>query len=366
MILPSVSFKHNSFCILPFYGMEFWLGARQKNVSKSFCCLVPDEQDRESVKADMLAGRRPQSCQACWRLEDQGLVSDRLIKNQSIDHALSLDIQKLLAGQLSDNHAMLHYKIDSNNTCNSTCVVCDSTYSSSWAQLERKHGQTPQKSWQISSDRLDLEIDYKQARSVGFRGGEPMLSDQTWHVLEKLLQANNVDCFINFTTNGSVPLTQEQKKLIAKFNTVTFNFSIDGVGPVFEYLRFPLQWKDIERNIQYCRNNQILVTASYTISNLNILYHSETQNWFKQNQIHYSLNPVYSPEYFRPGALTKTIKDHILQQQQNDTLVAWLLGSHDLADDRDFELFKQRISQQDLWRGIHLQDYLPEFYQLLG
>ena len=362
MLVQPVEFQHPSFCVLPFYAREFWAGSAQGE-EKTFCCLVPGNTNRESVKQAMLAGRRPESCEACWRLEDQGLVSDRQIKNRGIDQVLLQDIQGMLAGQ-PQRTGIHQYKIDGNNTCNGTCAVCDSTYSSAWAQLERTHGVTPRPAWRITPETLDHSVDYAQATTVGFRGGEPFLSDNTWHVLEGLLQANNTGCAINFTTNGSITLTAEQQAMLARFSSVGFNFSIDGVGAVFEYVRYPLHWADLERNIDYCRSANHLITASYTISNLNILYHHETRQWFDHHRIPYSLNPVYHPSHFRPAALPRSVKDHIRQQQ--DPVTEWLLGTHTAQDDLDHAVFLQKISEQDTWKGIRMQDYLPELSKLLG
>ena len=366
MIQQPVVLEHDTFCVLPFFGLEFWAGSQQSKPARTFCCLVPDGQDRRSVQQDMLAGRRPRACQACWTLEDQGLTSDRHIKNRLIDQNLAAEINQLLADPTRPRPGPRHYKIDANNICNSTCVVCDSAYSTAWAQLQRKHGVEPTPAWGISSQELDHSIDYDQALSMGFRGGEPLLSDQTWHVLQKLVDANNTHCDINFTTNGSIALTQWQQQLISCFANVTFNFSIDGVGAVFEYMRYPLQWQDLENNISYCRANGIRVTASYTISNLNILYHARTRNWFEDNQIAYSLNPVLYPAHFRPAALPQKVKQHIRQHHAQDAVTELYLAQHTVQDQTDYELFRTKIAQQDAWKGISMQDYLPELALLLG
>lgn len=362
MLVRPVDFQHPTFCVLPFYAQEFWAASTQTD-RKTFCCLVPDGTSRQLTQQDMLAGRRPQACQACWNLEDQGLISDRQIKNRSIDAPLLEDIQGLLAGH-PQRLPIRHYKIDGNNTCNGTCVMCNSEYSSAWAQLERNNGVDPTAAWRITADTLDSTIDYATAASVGFRGGEPFLSDTTWHVLERLLKANNTGCAINFTTNGSITLTAEQQHMISRFSSVGFNFSIDGVGPVFEYVRYPLRWSDLLANIEYCRRANILITASYTITNLNVLYHGQTSSWFEQNNITYSLNPVYHPSHFRPGALPQSVKQHILQQP--DPVTQWLLGTHTAQDDLDYQEFRRQIAQQDGWKGISLADHLPELAHLLG
>lgn len=356
MIQRPVQLDHAAFCVLPFAAREFWAGSSQAP-GQAFCCLVPDGTDRDLVKKDMLAGRRPESCAACWRLEDQGLVSDRQIKNRGIS---ADQMRRIQAADL-----MRHYKIDGNNTCNGTCVVCDSTYSTAWAQLLNRHGRPAGPAWRIRPETLDHQIDYATAETLGFRGGEPFLSDNTWHVLQRLLENRNTQCLVTFTTNGSIALTQEQRQLIARFPNVIFNFSIDGVGPVFEYVRYPLRWADLERNMQYCRSAQILITASYTISNLNILYHSQTKTWFENHGIDYSLNPVYSPSYFRPAALPESVKT-LIKQQHPDPVASWLLGQHTQQDQADYELFRNKIIEQDRWKGVRMQDYLPELADLLG
>lgn len=366
MLLKPQAFDHPSFCVLPFYGMEFWAGAKQKYPSNTFCCLVPDGQDRESVKQDMLAGKRPQACEVCWKLEDQGVKSDRQIKNETVDFYLQKNIQQLFEDCQQGKDRVIHYKIDSNNICNATCVTCDSSFSTSWAQLEKKNGGNPHRSWQILPEQLDLSIDYATAKSIGFRGGEPFLSSGTWHVLQQLLKHNNHDCFVNFTTNGSIKLNQEQKNILSQFKNVNFCFSIDGVGSVFEYLRYPLHWPDLETNIQYCRDNNILISANYTISNLNILYYSQTVEWFEKNQINFHTNPVAYPLHFRPSVLPKQVKLAVLNQQKNNPVVRDLLDLDNPASETHFDSFQQRIAEQDLWKGISMQNYLPELCRLLG
>jgi MoaA/NifB/PqqE/SkfB family radical SAM enzyme len=117
---------------------------------------------------------------------------------------------------------------------------------------------TARPAWKLLPETTDDAIDYAHATTVGFRGGEPFLSDNTWHVLEQLAQANNTACVINFTTNGSIALTAEQRNLLARFDTVGFNFSIDGVGAVFEYVRYPLQWTDLEQQHQILPRSRAL------------------------------------------------------------------------------------------------------------
>jgi hypothetical protein len=349
-------FDNPSFCVLPFYGVEY--------PANIVCCRLSHPYDLESIKSDMLAGRRSPYCQDCWTTEDAGLKSDRIVKNETLDFYSDTDIQKLVSQCELGENSTIHYKIDTNNVCNATCITCTSSASSAWAQLERKNGVIPSKTWFLKENDLPGEINYATAKSIGFRGGEPLLSDTNFEILEKLLEKNNTDCFINFTTNGSITPSAGQKKLISKFKNVNFGFSLDGVGPVFEYLRYPLEWSKILENIDYCRNNNILISVHHTISNLNVYYYNQSASWFNDNNINFVCNFVEDPSWFRPTALPKQVKNTIVNKQISPEM-NFLLKTHTDKDESDYELFKTEMAKQDSWKGIRMQDYLPEFLRLL-
>ena len=349
-------FSNPSFCVLPFYAIEY---------PETVCCRLPEKYNLEQIKTDMLAGRRSPFCYQCWMTEDSGLKSDRIVKNETLDFYTDTNLQKLYDQCVAGENSTIHYKINTNNVCNATCITCGSKDSSAWAQLERKNNVKPEKSWTLKVDKFANIINYATAKSVGFRGGEPLLSDTNFEILEKLLEKNNSDCFINFTTNGSITPSTSQKKLLSRFKNVNFGFSLDGVGPVFEYLRYPLEWSSILENIDYCQNNNILVSVHHTISNLNVYYYSQSASWFKDNNINHICNFVQGPQWFKPTVLPKHVKDTIVNQQIAPEM-DFLLKTHSAKDESDYELFKTEITKQDSWKGIHMHDYLPEFAKLLG
>jgi len=349
-------FDNPSFCVLPFYGMEYPLN--------TVCCRLPKNHNLDQIKTDMLAGQRSPYCQQCWTIEDSGLKSDRIVKNETLDFYSATDIQKLYDQCVAGENSIVHYKIDTSTVCNATCIICGSSSSSAWAQLERKNNHKPSKTWSIKVNKFADKINYATAKSIGFRGGEPLLSDTNFEILELLLEKNNTDCFINFTTNGSITLSDSQKKLLAKFKNVNFGFSLDGVGPVFEYTRYPLKWPKILENIDYCRNNNILVSVHYTICNVNVYYHNQTVSWFKDNNINFIYNFVKNPGCFRLSALPKHVKNTIIDQNLATDL-NFLLSQHTDQDQTDYELFKTEIAKQDSWKGIQMTDYLPKFAKLL-
>ena len=347
MLAEPVAFDHPSFCVLPFYGREHPAGTA--------CCLLPKNHDLKKIQADMLNGVRPDSCAKCWNLEDLGIKSDRNLKNETVDFYLDKNIQDLFGDCKHARHRVIHYKIDASNTCNAACVTCNSESSSAWGLLQKKNKQRYSRTWNISLDKIDQNIDYNTAKMIIFRGGEPLLSKTNFHILEQLIKADNINCFISFQTNGSITPTAKQEQILTHFKNLSFSFSIDGVGPVFEYLRYPLKWKDLEKNIAWCHQRNIMVSANYTVSNLNVFYHQQTISWFRQNNINYQLNLVYDPAWFRPSALPGWIKN---QTDFN------FIHQHD--DDENYAVFRSKIAEQDAWKNISLREYLPELADLLG
>jgi sulfatase maturation enzyme AslB (radical SAM superfamily) len=311
----------------------------------------------------MLSTQRPESCKKCWKLEDAGLKSDRLIKNETLDHFSNIDLEQLITQSQLGKNEIIHYKIDTSNTCNAACVTCDGSNSSTWNKLLQKNNLPVQKNWKILPEQTANWINYSSARSLSFRGGEPFLSDTNFYILEQLIEHNNTDCFVSFVTNGSFSLNTRQKEILTKFKNLNFCFSIDGIGPVFEYVRWPLKWNDVENNITWCQNNNVNVSVSYTLSNINLLYHTQTTQWFKDHKINYLTNPVYSPAYFKPQSLSIDAKQKLGQSPDCNAIAPWL--THSPSDDHWFAKFQTEILKQDSMKNISMRNYLPELAELL-
>lgn len=350
-MLDLVPFEHPSFCILPFIGFEY--------PQNTFCCINTNgTNNREQVKQDMLQGIRPLSCNKCWNLEDKGIKSDRLIKNGTYDywHGNLKDFYNQVL--ISSNPPLSYYKIDSTNTCNAQCITCGPDASSAWISLYKQHG-IRYKHKRIDID--SLQIDYTNAKSISFRGGEPFLSSKNFEILSKLIEHNNTDCFIGFVTNGSVWPTDKQLDILQQFPNLVISLSIDGVGPVFEYLRYPLKWDTVLENFaKWKKFKNIKFGVSYTLSNMNIMYHNDTVKWFCENDLPFLVNPVYSPSCFNVNSLPKVVKEKLQK-----TIDKELFKTHSNIHDKRYKGFLNEIAKQDKIKGISIKDYLPEFVELL-
>jgi len=346
---------HATFCVMPFCTMEL--------PTNTPCCLLPSgisKKEINEVKFQMLQGQRPDACNKCWNQEDAGIKSDRQIKNDN-----TTNLEQVMEDCRQGKNKTIYYKVASSNTCNAACVTCNGHSSSTWNKtLEKNNVPVRFKDWKTPLHQLEYSIDFELAKSIIFTGGESFLSDTNFYILEQLIARNNTDCHVSFVTNGSFKLSRYQKEILSKFQNLDFCFSIDGIGLVFEYVRWPLKWTDIETNISWCCSQNIGIGISYSLSNLNLLYHTETTKWFQDHNINYFINPIYWPEYFRPHALPADVKQQLRQQHDSDAISQWL--THSSNDDQLFEEFKIEIAKQDSMKNISMRNYLPELAELLN
>ena len=356
MLSQDTEFKSKSFCVLPFFGREY--------PSNSVCCLLPTTANLDQIKKDMLADIRTPACSTCWKLEDAGKLSDRLLKNKTLDYYADTSLSVLYDQCVKAENKIVLYKVDTSNTCNGTCVTCESDASTAWAQLENRNGVVPRRAWRIEPAQTHDWIDFDSATNILFRGGEPFLSDTNFYILEQLIAHNNTNCFVSFVTNTSFNLTPRQIEILDQFPRKNFCFSIDGVGPVFEYMRYPLKWDKMLTNLEFCQGKNIDVSVSYTVSNVNVLYHDQTVAWFQEQNLPYITNLVTYPNYFSVFNWPRDLVPAVVAQI-GDPSMAQMIANNAQHSDKLFDMAKQELTKQDQWKNISLSNYMPKLAGLL-
>jgi organic radical activating enzyme len=228
----------------------------------------------------MLEGKRPAECQYCWNVEDLGgykqgeFFSDRISKSSQAWARPHIDAISTQPWDKSVNPS--YVEVSFSNLCNFKCSYCSPVYSSKWTEEIEKHGpyntsgqfnnlEHPRKIKEMPIHHReynpyveafwkwwpDLVKDLKVFRITG---GEPLLSDDTYKVIDYLIDNPQPELEFSVNTNGCIP-----DKLFNKFitgmkqlldegkikNAIVFT-SIDGWGEQAEYGRNGLnfnQWK---------------------------------------------------------------------------------------------------------------------------
>ena len=339
----------NTFCVLPWYSQEL--------PGDSPCCLLPKKTNIVQLQNDLLAGIKSSACSKCWDVEDSGNLSRRQLENQFLDYKLDRDLDKIYQDCINGKNKVLLYQLTTSNLCNQACVSCASVSSTKWADLDRKNNIVP-----ININALDIEtlnIDYQNAQRVALLGGEPLFDPKTFKILKNLIDHNNTDCFVTLVTNGSIKLNSDQVELLKKFTDLNICVSIDGIGSVFEYMRWPGIWSTLVENLNHYSDITPNISVSYTISALNALYYDQTVEWFEKNNLRYNQNIVEQPLWLSVKKMHVEFKQLL---KHHDFFKQWCEIT---GNENSLKTLAHNIQQQDLVKKISIKDYLPEVNKVI-
>jgi MoaA/NifB/PqqE/SkfB family radical SAM enzyme len=215
-------------------------------------------------------------CNFCRNREKNKMHSPRL---QSFDRFTAL----------AENNDLLLAEFQIDRECNAACLICGSWNSSTWEKYQsKKEFKIENIDKRIKNDttqfieQIKETLDFSQVIRLNFLGGEPLLSDSHLIIIKELEKYKDLkDVRVNYITNGSQRPTDEVVEMWKKCKDVSLTLSIDGTGDHFNYLRWPLQWHQIEDNIKYIMDLDISIhfTCSYTVTPLNIYYHDRYVEW---------------------------------------------------------------------------------------
>lgn len=232
-------------------------------------------------------------CTLCWEKENAGVSSRRL---SSIDwfraHRVTVD-------QYEEKLVSLDYNVDP--ICNAKCIICDSYYSSSWATEDTQQGIKPLRIVKETKRNNILKgIDLTQLRYVYFNGGEPLSFDEHLEVLKSVQQQKDLaSVSAYYNTNGSVLPNDATVAVWQKLGKVVVNVSIDGTDSEFEYIRNPLSWNNVVKNIDAFSKlalGDLEINISYSLGIHNLIDDVEkTEEWFSKYQ---QSNPKIYRKFF--------------------------------------------------------------------
>lgn len=287
----------------------------------------------------MLEGSRPPECEYCWKIEDTSgnHISDRLIKSTddwAYDH-----LDETLNSSWDKKVKPTYVEVIFSSECNLNCAYCMADVSSSIEREMAKFGPYPVTSNQHRMPRENELKDnnpYIRAFWLWFpeivstlkifriTGGEPLLSKETFKVLDYLENnpAPNLELAIN--TNLSYSSVQLQKFLshvkvlkaknaIKSFNVFT---SLDGFDQQSTYIRKGLDLNKFKENISLIAlslpETEIVLMCTYNI--LSITSFRFLLDWvqeLKSKNIKITLDISYlkEPEYLRANLANDTLKN---------------------------------------------------------
>lgn len=281
-------------------------------------------QDRQS----MLAGQWPDNnCGYCRQLEETGGYSDRM-RHLTLPHPIPIELKHdHAATSVTPTIVEVYF----NNTCNLACLYCTPKLSSRIDAENLRFGPFNKGGVRlINADKQfsDLLPEFWKWFPEGFPklsrfnvlGGEPFLQSELDHLLHMISQYPNPECELNIVTNLMLPETKlrdyinKLQSLIGKkcIRRIDITCSIDCWGPEQEYVRWPLDLAQWEKNFSllltvpefYLNINQTI--SVLTIKSMSTLLKHLTQ-WRRQHQVGHWFSTVSpNPDYLKPDILGRS------------------------------------------------------------
>jgi MoaA/NifB/PqqE/SkfB family radical SAM enzyme len=314
-----------TFCALPFHQMTVMNDGKVRLCCRSEVNLTSEGRDLSlhhatlgqiwnsdylrSVRRRMLSGLAVEDCLQCYATEAGGATSLRQAMNACFASRFDVTGEEELLKKTEDcldsgNNmpfpSALHLWLG--NHCNLKCRMCSPMFSS------RIAADGVQAAWWFEKGGVaygwqedvfeEIFQHVKCVKLIQFSGGEPFIHRTFRDILRKLVEtrdAAHIELYI--TTNGMTH-SGELSSLLAHFASVELGISVDGLGALQEYIRFPSQWDALKRNISAFQKDKVPISIRPTAQAYNVFGLLDLARWCDTNDIPFVLDNILSAPGF--------------------------------------------------------------------
>jgi hypothetical protein len=285
----------------------------------------------QKLRADMLSETPNAACTRCYEQEESGFFSGRKSANKHHGHHVK---------KIADTpFEMTYWDIRFSNLCNLKCRSCGHIFSSQWYQDQAKlagpewknthtvlniAGRNETDMW----SQLEPHLNYVE--QIYFAGGEPLLMEEHYRILDELVKRQRFDVRLIYNTNFTHTDLKghsvfEYWKL---FRSVAVGASLDDMGARGEYIRKGTEWPMVEQNrrdmIATCPDVDFYISP--TLSIMNALHLPDFhRDWVEKGLIRaqdLNVNILQDPAHYRIDIATSEYKQML--QHKYEQHLEWL------------------------------------------
>ena len=296
-------------------------------------------KDTKNIFAE---GKFPKECIRCEEIE---------ILNSSIKSIRQEAIEEDKK-QIKEDYLIADIMLD--NICNSACQFC-------YASISTKIGSLHSTNYVIHDNtEYFKELPLDRIVQLDITGGEPSNSKNVKNLLNNL--PPNVQS-IRFNTNCS-SFMDELANLLNKKIKLSITVSIDGIGKVHDYVRWPIKWDTFYKTLleykKFAMDNPELINVNLwsTINSLNINDLENINNFAKEINLSHSFSLLNEPDALNvcyENELTLLAKEKFLNS--NNQMVIDIYSKIACNKNNQIE-FDTYVSEQDKLRSINIQNYI--------
>ncbi len=387
----------SNFCAAPFAHMYV-----HSNEGQRVCCMSTEynvvEDDTEldlkkrwsndyykEFRKKFLRNEQPDVCVKCYNLESAGGRSDRINFNTMYSTKIEPNIE---TG--NQWNAPIDIDVRPGNLCNLKCRMCGPISSS---QIEKEvqdnqellrpilgHGKIIRSDVLANEHNIEFLLEAAdKGNRIKFLGGEPTIMPEVDKFLDILIDKKYLNVPLHFTTNCTNNNRRFVDKL-AKFNNVSFNYSIDGTESVVEYIRTPVKFKTIDKTIRLYheiaqKHPHAVSEISFTWQAYNLFNLLDTIKWAQSIGITMRPEILRTPEWssirnipvdIRTPYIYSLIKE--IEPWENRYSYRVIPALYQMLNDKEQynPIHLARATKRfDKVRNQHIKDYIPEIYEII-
>ena len=292
----------------------------------------------ELEHSDWLTGIKDNMAKDIWPAECLRCEKSERVKGESV-RTNSIQRHKMLKPVRSD-YLILGGVLD--NICNSACQSCNAGLSTKIGALESK------KDFQrVDNYEVFKKLPQERIIELDVNGGEPTASKNYKKILQDL--PPNVK-IVRMNTNGS-RMIKEIEDVLKRNIMVIVTMSLDGIGEVHDYTRWPIKWNDYKKTVDAYQELQkayklLQLDMWTTVSSFNIKTLPDIINFAKNKGIPHDWAFLEQPSVLNVRYTNKF------------TSRAKHMSSAEIAiDDDNSKELDRFIERQDRLRNIDIKDY---------
>lgn len=405
------------------------LNARNSNLTESRNSPLSKE-----VRKYMMEGKWHPECKRCQVETDSGIRSRLEYENEIWVGRGQVTWEHMLANTAADGTINTDsidcnfYDLRFGNLCNLKCRMCGPTDSSQWYDdqvalwgdgykdshgkvkliLNNKEKYEPEENvynWHESDyywEQMDSKI--PEITKLYIVGGEPLMIDRHYEFLQKCVDVGQSSKMIVEYNSNLTNIPSRAWNIWKHFKQVNIGASIDGVGDINHYMRYPADFNSIHKNLlklsQADGNFKVWISA--TINVFNVLHFPEFIEWILLNKIPrvndddwrpiLTPHPLHGPKFYNIRMLPKFAKDAVREKYEiYKPRLLKIIDDSNFTKERKASSRKEVVSLLDqyvdymyaqdfsehvpaFWhvtrkldkiRGHSIEDYIPELYELL-
>ena len=366
---------NKSFCRFPFNGFQVTSrGLRLCCLSGNLHQTTPETfwsgEYLQDVRKNMESGTMLKDCVKCYHAEEQNSLSLRNHYNSIISTT-------------ADNDYPTVIDLDLSNFCNLKCVMCNENRSSQWAKENNPNvPNNGVKSIDIKQIDNLCKIS-KNLTNITIQGGEPSIIPEYNYYFDYLIDAGlceniEIDCISNLTNINNKFFSQ-----LKKFSKVNINVSLDAFGTNNDYIRFPSNFEQIEKNIKHFVDSKMQINLQISLQTLSMFNFYDFLKWIHRINLLFQkhnkklgvhLSRVFSPIIFNIAYAPLSLKKHFVTDVKKFleefspkfdlkfNLEIQRLIKHIFDEEKELvNELKNFVIKNDTVRSINIKDYISNF-----